>query len=251
MAKDILKTISKLQKVYGYYGDIKGAYDKIKTVEKASKIKPTDIAGMKALFGLGSHDADIKKLIKILDDQTKLTLEAAKGTFDPIKTNKDDAWAKWATQIVKYGDVSRQAQDARKKYLEALIKYDKALKERTTYCDILIKYSTKAVKLYKDLEKYAKYVMGLTEKLVKMPEVIGSAHQVEALDMHLAFNGLAPAASRLHKAHTKLIAVAKAEKTAKLKIKSANEVWIKDLQKANLTKLLKDALSYMGVDVAA
>lgn len=251
MAKDIMKTISKLQKVYGYYGDAKDAYNKINTVHKATKLSATDVAGMKDLFGFGDHEAAIKKLIKVLDAQTKLTLEAAKGSFQPFKMTTINAWSKWAAQIDKYGEESREARYARKKYLEALIKYDVALRERISYCDILIKKSANAIKQYKALEKYAKEVKRLTEKLVNAPYIVGTAHQSEALEMNIAFTGLAPAAMRLHKAHAKLITKAKAEKTAKLKIKKENDLWIKDMQKANITKMLKSALGILGIDVAA
>jgi len=251
MAKDVLKTISKLQKVHKYYGDIKGIYDKVSMVEKASKLNPGDIAGIKSLYGFGKHEKEIRKLIKTMDEQTALVRKAAKGSFEDIKTTKDDAWAKWMTQGSKYGPESKQALAARSNYLDALIKYDKELNMRTTYCDLLVKYSQKAVKQYRGLETYAKSIQNLMQKLIKMPGIIGTTHQAEALDMWLAFEPLPPAAIRLHKAHSSLIKSAQAEKKAQMKIKKTNEVWIKDLQKANVTKMLKDALKLFGIDIAA
>jgi len=251
MAKDVLKTISKLQKAYNYYGDIKGIYDKVSMVEKASKLKPSDIAGIKSLFGFGKHEKEIKKLIKIMDEQTALVRKAAKGSFEDIKTTKFDAWAKWAALGNKHGPDSKQALTARNTYLEALIKYDKDLHMRTTYCDLVVKYSQKAVKQYRALEKYAKDIEKLMQALIKMPVVIGTTHQAEALDMWMAFEPLAPAASRLHKAHSSLIKLAQIEKAAQMKIKKTNELWIKDLQKANMSKLLKDALKAIGFKLAA
>ncbi len=249
MAKDILKIISQMQKVHDYYGKGKDAYGKIDKVHKATKIAIYNFDSIRELYGSGYKAAEVKKLILTLDKRAKIAEQAAIAAFPVIKSSKNKMWVHWANQTDKYGPESKESQSARKYYLKILIRYDEDLLERINYCQTFINVSERQVTLYTAMSKYVIQVKKLCETMIAMPEIYGSGHKSEAWNMYTNLNGMAPSCKKIAAAHKKLIKTLMAEQKRVKKIKKVNDIYISDMRKTDITRMLKKAMKAMGVDI--
>ncbi|MEM8991827.1 MAG: hypothetical protein AAGD08_15600, partial [Pseudomonadota bacterium] len=238
-----------LQKAHDYYGKAKTLYGHMDKIKKAADMRPGDVDALRELAGL--KDKEVKKLIDTLEKRAKAAEETAKASFPPVEAKTFAAWARWAKALEKDGENSKQANAARADYLKALQAYDYALRERITYCDIVIKVSGKQVKVYQGLSDIYDTTYKILTTLLKLPEVKGVSHHAAAFSMYLKFEGVGPRAKRIVKAHNKIIANAKAHKTAMEKLKKENDVWIADVGKSVFTGMLKQAMKAFGIKVPA
>jgi hypothetical protein len=239
--------LSKLANAHDYFGIAKDLYGHIDKVKKWSDIDPHDVGAMMKLAGL--KDKNVKKLLDTLEKRAKAAEATATAKYPPIKGMPPGEWKAWWKAGLKHGLDSKEAHKARSNYQKQLIWYDKkVLRTRTTYCDIIIKHSGKQVKIYKGLFEVWKTTQKILEILINdTPAVIGTAHHSKALAMWHNFLGVGPRATRIAKAHKKIIDVAKAHKAAVMKIKDTNDVWIKDIRAAELSSMISKALKAMGI----
>lgn len=243
---DILDAMSKLQKAHDYFGKAESLYKNINTVRDAAKIDPKDPKQLEKLVGI--TDKETQKLMKALNTRAKATEEAAKAKFPDIPSNTTAKWAAWWKAADKSGMGSSQEKKARNEYLKELLAYDLLLRERTTYCDILIKQSGKQIKVYKGLVELHKSAEKICLAVIKSPSTTGTAPQATAMKILLQFRAVPGPANRIWKAHEKIIKAAKAEKAKWEKVKKVNDVWIKDIQAKNMGDVVKKALAALGID---
>lgn len=243
---NILDAMSKLQKAHDYYGKATDLIDNINTVKKAAKIDPKDPKKLKELVGI--TDKQSQKLLKVLNERAKATEDAAKASFPAIPSKTTDAWAKWWKAADKFGMSSSQENKARQGYLKALENYDFLLRERISYCQILIKQSTDQQKVYKSLVEIHKSAEKICLAVIKSPSTTSTAPQVTAMKTILKFQGVPAPAKRIQAAHAKIVTAAEVEKKQCEKMKKTNDVWIKDVKAKNLGDAVKKAMKMLGID---
>lgn len=244
---DILDAIAKLQKAHDYYGKATDLIDAVSTVKKAAKIDPKDPKQLKELVGI--TDKQTEKLLKVLNTRAKATEEAAAAAFPDIPADTTNAWAAWFKAADKYGMDSKEEYKARQAYLKALLKFDLLLRERITYCDILIKQSTSQEKVYVSLVELHENAEKICLAVIAAPSTKSTAPQATAMKTLLKFNGVRGPAIRIHKAHAKIVSAAEAEKKKWEKVKKTNDVWISDVQAKNLRGVVNKAMAALGIKV--
>jgi hypothetical protein len=248
MAKDALSLLSNLQKAHDYFGKAKDLHDKVGKVRKAADLDYKDrarlVEGLKDLAGL--KDKDVKKLISVLDKRAKAAEETAKAKFPDVKSPTGNPWVRWFKALDKHGEGSKEADKAQEGYRKALIEYDYLLRERSSYCDLIVKLSGKQVKTYTSLAGIAATTESILETLLKLPEAKGVSHHASCFAMYVKFQGVGPAAKRIVKGHQKIIASARAHKAVVERLKKENDLWVADANRAAMSKMLKSALSAMG-----
>lgn len=242
---DLLDAMSKLQKAHDYFGKAKDLVNNINTVREAAKIDPKDPKQLEKLVGI--TDKETRKLLKVLNARAKATEEAAKAKFPDIPAKTTDAWAKWFKAMDKFGDGSKEEYKARQAYLKALLAYDYLIRERTSYCDILIKQSGKQIKVYNSLVEIHKSTEKICLAVIMSPSTTSTAPQVTAMKILLKFQGVRGPAIRISKAHAKIVSAATAEKMKWETVKKTNDVWISDVQGKNLGEVVKKAFKALGI----
>lgn len=244
---DLLDKIAKFQEAHDYFGKAKTLYSSINTIRTAAKIDPKDTVALEKLVGI--TDKETQKLLKVLSARAKAAEAMVKGAFPDVDCFTLRAWTGWAKAIDKYGEKSPQAKKGRAQYLKSLQDYDHALHERTSFCDLLVRLSTKQIKVYKGLVE----VHTATEKVCKLviatPSTTGTAPQATAMQILLKFRAVPGPAKRIYKAHQTMIRLAKAEKKKQQAVRDENQEWITSMQIENLNNMLKKSLKAFGVTV--
>lgn len=244
---DFLDAMVKLEKAHDYFGKAEDLYKNIKTVRDAAKIDPHDPVQLKKLVGI--TDKETQKLLKALNTRAKATETAATAKFPEIKSKTTAYWAKWWKAGDKFGMDSKEEKKARNAYLKALQDYDYLLRERISFCDILIKQSTAQEKVYKTLVDLHKTTEKICLAVIKTPSTKSTAPQAKAMEILLKFQGVRGPAIRIHKAHAQIIKKCTAEKKKQEKIKTTNDVWISDIQAKNMGDVVKKALKALGISL--
>lgn len=244
MAKDILKLIQILEKSHDYYGKAKDLTDHVSKIRKAADYAYGDHEKLRDLAGLDNKD--VKKLIEKLGKRTAATNAAATAQFPEVPSTTAAAFWRMAASRDKYGPDSPQAAKERKGYIKALQKYDLLLRERMTYCDVIIKQSDKQKAIYAGLQNVMTASYGILERLLKMPEIKAAPHHAAAFAMYERYLGLGSSGRDLAKAHERLAMKAKLHKKHIEKLKKENDAWIKEMAKSELGKMVESALSAIG-----
>lgn len=242
---DAFSAFEKLMKFHDYFGKAKDAADGLDKVIKAAKIDPKDPKQLKAMVGI--TDKETERLLKILGSRARATEAAAKARFPHVPSETTAAWAKWFKAADKSGWDSKEEYKARQAYLKALLAYDLALRERITYCQILVKTSARQEKLYKDMVAYHKRTQKILLGVIAAPITPSTAPQSLAMETLLKFEGVGGLATRIHHAHADIIGLAQVERKRCEKLKRINDHWISDVQAKNLRGLVKDAMSALGL----
>ena len=236
-----------LEKTHDYFGKAEDLYKNVQTVHTAAKIDPKDPKALKQLVGI--TDKETAKLLATLNKRAAATEAAAKSSFPAIPSTTTAAWSKWFKAAQKGGLDSKETLKYRQAYLKALLAYDLLLRERISYCDILIKNSGQQIKIYKGLVDVHAASVKICMAVIVAPSGMSTAPQVEAMNILLKFQTVPAPANRIWKAHEKIITLSKTQKAAQEKVKKANDLWIRDMQAKNLRDVVKKALSALGVAV--
>lgn len=244
MAKDILKLLQVLEKSHDYYGKAKDLTDHVSKIRKAADYSYGDTEKLKDLAGLDNKD--VQKLIVKLNKRTAATNAAASAQFPEIPSTTGEAFWRVGAAGDKHGKDSPQVAKEKKAYIKALNKYDFLLRERIAYCDVIIKHSTAQKKIYSGLQSVMDTSYVILERLLKLPQIKAASHHEACFTMYVKYRGLGSSGRDLAKAHERLVAKARAHKKDVEKLKKTNDVWIKDMAKAELTKMAESALKAIG-----
>ncbi len=248
---NILKSIETLQSMYDFYGTAKDVYDTVDQVKQATEIDPKNIKKLKALFGTGELEQEVRKLAKHLDQNTKATLSASKAAFPPIKTDKDKLLRQMWDQVMKFGYEHKTTQAARKRYINALVKYQKQLQARSRLCKLTLKVASTQIKTHKQLSAYAGKVQRAARNFAELPGFQGSSYQASAFQLSEAFVALPPAAERLYKAQTRLARTLSAELDRVQSEMETVDCYIREFRKTDLTRWIRDVMKSLGFKLPA
>lgn len=245
---DMLEALSTLSKAHDYFGKAKFMFDTFNKVKKAARINPADTHEFEKFVGI--VDDRSAALQRELDDRVKATEAAADADYPAIPVKKrDKAWVDFAKAVGKHGQTSREAERARAVYLKFELAYEKEVDARILDAGIHAKQSKKQAKLYAELARLHATTETLCEKIIKLHVRGVGPVDASAFAVIKKYMNLGSKASKISKAHDRIVKKAEAEAAAMKKEKRALVGWLKDVKAKQANANLKRAFKALGVSV--
>lgn len=250
--RDFMIGFKNLQKSHDLIGNGEKIISHAKTFKesastclKAATANPNDPDTLKPLVGIG--DKEIKKLLSMMNAIEQQAEAMARAKLPEVASGTLSTWTKWFKAIAKSGEESKEAQRERKAYIKALKAYDSALAERIGYCQSVINIADRHIKTYSKVEAATQAGVNIAKKLMSLPELADMPYHPAALSIVLKYRSLPSAAKRVVKAHQALKPIVSLHQKQIEKLRKENAKWLADLARADLSKMLKDALKSAGV----
>jgi len=251
-ASDFMTGMTNLQKGHDLIGNGQKIYSHAKTFKdsastclKTVTANPDDENALKAIVGIG--DKDVQKLLATMKSIEKQANDIASAKFPEVPSFTGTAWVRWFKTCMRKGENSKEAERDRKNYLRTLKAYDKALEERIHYCQAVNNVTDRHIKTYSGVEAATRSGINIAIRLLSLPELVDMPYHATALAIILKYQSLPGGANRVVKAHKALKPKVISHQKSTEKIRKQNKVWITDMEKRDLSKMLKDALKAAGV----
>lgn len=253
-ANDFMIGMKNLQKSHDLIGNGQKLYSHAKTFKdsattcfKTVTANPDDEEALKIIVGIG--DKDVQKLLATMKKIEKQAQDLTRAKFPEVPCFTNDAWTRWYKTCARKGENSNEAARERKNYARALKAYDKALEERIGYCKAMNNIGDRHIKTYGGVEAASSTGINIAIRLLSLPELADMPYHAAALAIILKYQSIPPGAKRVVKAHQTLKNVVNAHQKSIEKTRKQNKIWMTDMAKKDLSKMLKDALKSVGIKV--
>lgn len=245
---DMLEALSTLAKAHDYFGKAKFMFDTFNRVKKAGRINPADTREFEEFVGI--VDDRSAALQRALDDRVKATEAAADAEYPALPvTKRDKAWVDFAKAVGKHGQASREAERARSVYVKLELAHEKDVEARILDAGIHAKQSKKQAKLYAELARLHSTTEALCEKIINLRVRNVTPVDASAFAVFKKYFNLGKKASKISKAHERIVRKAEAEVASMKKEKRALVGWLKDVKAKQANANLKRAFKALGVAV--
>lgn len=238
MANDIDAAFDAFSKLCG---NSAAAPASVKALPKIAKLAK-DLSSGKNVKELGGYSKDIGTLASLAPKLAAAANAMTKATWPTVPKATVEAWGKWKANCEAHGPDSKQAQASRKAYVGAMEAYGQNIAARVAYLDALSAFVESVAKAWDGAGKQAYQAQSAIEKQRKKLKLDTVPGGKEVLGYPQVFAKVGSDIAAIPYDCRAVAKTADSEATSWRKEKIANETWLKETQKSNISAFIEKAM---------